>query len=55
MFIDLSPEPNPKWETLTEILEEIQGETNDVDAPPTILILVESKFTVNQLKEVCCN
>ncbi|CAH1389674.1 unnamed protein product [Nezara viridula] len=49
---NLSPEPNPKWETLTEILEEIQGETDSADAPPTILILVESKYTVNQLKEV---
>ncbi|XP_014290214.1 DNA repair endonuclease XPF [Halyomorpha halys] len=49
---NLNPEPNPKWETLTEILEEIQGESNSAEAPPTILILVESKYTVNQLKEV---
>ena len=50
MFLDLDPELNPKWEALIEVLNEIQNE--EADETKTVLILVESKSTVKQLKEV---
>lgn len=49
---NLDPEPNPKWEILNEILLEIQGNSSSSESPLTVLILVESKFTVKQLKQV---
>lgn len=49
---NLDPKPNPKWETLNEILLEISGNQLSRESPSSILILVESKFTVKQLKQV---
>ncbi|KAK9499241.1 hypothetical protein O3M35_002314 [Rhynocoris fuscipes] len=49
---ELNLEHNPKWETLNEILIEVQRDDHSKDSQSTVLILVESRFTVNQLKEV---
>ncbi|XP_073977243.1 DNA repair endonuclease XPF mei-9 isoform X2 [Rhodnius prolixus] len=49
---DLSLEHNPKWETLNEILIEVERDDESKDTQSTVLILVESRYTVTQLKEV---
>ncbi|KAL1130893.1 hypothetical protein AAG570_012134 [Ranatra chinensis] len=49
--LNLDPEWNPKWETLNEALKEIQNVNSANDGPKNVLILVESKSTVKQLKE----
>lgn len=50
--LDLSLEHNPKWETLNEILIEVERDDESKDTQSTVLILVESRYTVTQLKEV---
>uniref|UniRef100_A0A224XJV8 DNA repair endonuclease XPF n=1 Tax=Panstrongylus lignarius TaxID=156445 RepID=A0A224XJV8_9HEMI len=49
---DLCLEHNPKWETLNEVLIEVERDDNSKDTQSTVLILVESRYTVTQLKEV---
>uniref|UniRef100_T1HKQ6 DNA repair endonuclease XPF n=1 Tax=Rhodnius prolixus TaxID=13249 RepID=T1HKQ6_RHOPR len=51
-FTYLSLEHNPKWETLNEILIEVERDDESKDTQSTVLILVESRYTVTQLKEV---
>jgi hypothetical protein len=53
----VKPEVNPKWEVLSEILEEVGGLSKQiVEKDPLynnkMLILVEDSRTCNQLKQV---
>lgn len=50
MYIEICPEPNPKWGGLTEILKEIQQ--NSKDNGEIVLVLVHSAKTCYQLKNV---
>lgn len=49
-YLEICPEPNPKWGGLTEILKEI-GQTSK-DNRNVVLILVKSAKTCCQLKNV---
>jgi hypothetical protein len=53
----VQPEVNPKWEVLSEILNEIDGLSKQVaEKDPSynnkVLVLVEDTRTCNQLKQV---
>lgn len=50
MYIEICPEPNPKWGGLTEILKEIGH--NSKDNAEIVLVLVQSAKTCHQLKNV---
>ena len=55
--LGISPEVNPKWEVLSEILEEINILTKDLCKMDDtfnnkVLILVQDSKTCNQLKQV---
>lgn len=49
-YVDVSPESNPKWEAVDEILKEIK--TNNGGMPQTVVIFVEDWETCKQLKNV---
>jgi radical SAM superfamily enzyme with C-terminal helix-hairpin-helix motif len=56
-FTGVKPEVNPKWEVLSEVLEEVDGLSNQiVKKDPLynnkVLILVEDSRTCKQLKQV---
>jgi hypothetical protein len=53
----VKPEVNPKWEVLSEILEEVGGLSKEIVEKDSshnnkMLILVEDSRTCNQLKQV---
>jgi len=53
---DVQPEVNPKWQVLSEILEEVDGLSKqaakmDPSCSNTVLVLVEDSRTCNQLKQ----
>jgi len=56
-FTDVQPEVNPKWQVLSEILEEVDGLSKhvtkrDPSCINTVLVLVEDSRTCKQLKQV---
>jgi hypothetical protein len=58
-FTGVKPEVNPKWEVLSEILEEVDGLSKQIVKKDLlynnkVLILVEDSRTCNQLKQVDC-
>ncbi|XP_046672972.1 DNA repair endonuclease XPF isoform X1 [Homalodisca vitripennis] len=46
---EVAPEMNPKWQTLSEVLKEIHGDSGG--SSQTVLILVETLATCRQLKQ----
>ena len=56
-FTDVQPEVNPKWQVLSDILEEVDGLSKhaakrDPSCSNMVLVLVEDSRTCNQLKQV---
>jgi hypothetical protein len=56
-YTEVQPEVNPKWEVLSEILEEVDGLSKqaaemDPSYSNRVLVLVEDSRTCNQLKQV---
>lgn len=45
----VEPEPNPKWETLTEVLKDIHKAASNISH--VVLVLVDSQETCRQLKQ----
>lgn len=50
MLVELEPEGNPNWETLSEVLKEVHKDSQG--SSETVLILVETLGTCRQLKQV---
>jgi hypothetical protein len=56
-FTEVQPEVNPKWQVLSEILEEVDGLSKhatkkDPSCSNKVLVLVEDPRTCHQLKQV---